>query len=197
MQVPEEEKYLNSEKEMRESIVVALGGRAAEKLKFDSVTTGASNDIEKATNQARTMITMYGMSDKFGPVALESIESRYLEGRTVLNCSEEISAEIDREVMSVLKASYEEALKLIGDNMDLMDKLAGHLIEKETITGKEFMEIFRREKGLPDPAEEKTKEGEAEAVVESEDNNAAESENSTVEAEAPAAENVAETEENV
>ena len=133
----------------------------------------------------------------------------YLEGRTVLNCSEELSAEIVREVMSVLKASYEEALKLIGDNMDLMDKLAGHLIEKETITGKEFMEIFRREKGLPDPTEEKAKEGEAEAVVESEDNNAteseavvesednnaAESENSA--AEAPAAENVAETEENV
>ena len=203
MQVPEEEKYLNSEKEMRESIVVAMGGRAAEKLKFDSVTTGASNDIEKATNQARTMITMYGMSEKFGPVALESIESRYLEGRSVLNCSEEISAEIDREVMSVLKASYEEALKLIGENMDLMDKLAGHLIEKETITGKEFMEIFRREKGLPDPAEEKaaeeknaeekasegetaeTETGESE-VPETE---AAESENPAAESEAPAAEN--------
>jgi len=200
MQVPEEEKYLNSEKEIRESIVVAMGGRAAEKLKFDSVTTGASNDIEKATNQARTMITMYGMSEKFGPVALESIESRYLEGRSVLNCSEEISAEIDREVMSVLKASYEEALKLIGENMDLMDKLAGHLIEKETITGKEFMEIFRREKGLPDPAEEKAaeeknaeekaSEGEtAETETGESEVPATTSENPAAESEVPAAEN--------
>ena len=110
MQVPEEEKYLNSEKEMRENIIVFMAGRAAEKLKFDSVTTGASNDIEKATNIARRMITMYGMSDEFGPVALESVESQYLEGRTVLNCSEETAAKIDEAVMKVLKKAYDDAL---------------------------------------------------------------------------------------
>ena len=158
MQVPEEEKYLNSEKEMRENIIVFMAGRAAEKLKFDSVTTGASNDIEKATNIARRMITMYGMSDEFGPVALESVESQYLEGRTVLNCSEETAAKIDEAVMKVLKKAYEDALSLLSENMEVMDKLAAHLIEKETITGKEFMEIFRREKGLPDPEEEKKEE---------------------------------------
>ncbi len=155
MQVPEEEKYLNSEKEMRENIIVFMAGRAAEKLKFDSITTGASNDIEKATNIARRMITMYGMSDEFGPVALESVESQYLEGRTVLNCSEETAAKIDEAVMKVLKKAYEDALSMLSENMEVMDKLAAHLIEKETITGKEFMEIFRREKGLPDPEEEK------------------------------------------
>ena len=158
MQVPEEEKYLNSEKEMRENIIVFMAGRAAEKLKFDSITTGASNDIEKATNIARRMITMYGMSDEFGPVALESVESQYLEGRTVLNCSEETAAKIDEAVMKVLKKAYEDALSLLSENMEVMDKLAAHLIEKETITGKEFMEIFRREKGLPDPEEEKKEE---------------------------------------
>ncbi|MBP5623777.1 MAG: ATP-dependent zinc metalloprotease FtsH [Lachnospiraceae bacterium] len=158
MQVPEEEKYLNSEKEMRENIIVFMAGRAAEKLKFDSVTTGASNDIEKATNIARRMITMYGMSDEFGPVALESVESQYLEGRTVLNCSEETAAKIDEAVMKVLKKAYEDALSLLSENLEVMDKLAAHLIEKETITGKEFMEIFRREKGLPDPEEEKKEE---------------------------------------
>ena len=155
MQVPEEEKYLNSEKEMRENIIVFMAGRAAEKLKFDSITTGASNDIEKATNIARRMITMYGMSDEFGPVALESVESQYLEGRTVLNCSEETAAKIDEAVMKVLKKAYEDALSMLSENMEVMDKLAAHLIEKETITGKEFMEIFRREKGLPDPEDEK------------------------------------------
>ncbi len=158
MQVPEEEKYLNSEKEMRENIIVFMAGRAAEKLKFDSITTGASNDIEKATNIARRMITMYGMSDEFGPVALESVESQYLEGRTVLNCSEETAAKIDEAVMKVLKKAYEDALSLLSENMEVMDKLAAHLIEKETITGKEFMEIFRREKGLPDPEEENKEE---------------------------------------
>ena len=163
MQVPEEEKYLNSEKEMRENIIVFMAGRAAEKLKFDSITTGASNDIEKATNIARRMITMYGMSDEFGPVALESVESQYLEGRTVLNCSEETAAKIDEAVMKVLKKAYEDALSLLSENMDVMDKLAAHLIEKETITGKEFMEIFRREKGLPDPEEEKKDEEKTES----------------------------------
>ena len=159
MQVPEEEKYLNSEKELRAMLVTYVAGRAAEEIVFDSVTTGAANDIEKATNVARKMITMYGMSKRFGLVGLESVESQYLEGRTVLNCSEETASKIDEEVMNVLKESYEEALRLLRENRELLDKLAEYLIEKETITGKEFMEIYRKEKGLPDPEEEK-KDGE-------------------------------------
>ncbi len=155
MQVPEEEKFLNSEKELRDMIVGYVAGRAAEEIVFDSVTTGAANDIEKATNIARNMITQYGMSKKFGMVQLETVESRYLDGRSVLNCSEVTAAAIDEEVRLLIAASYEEAKKLLGENRELLDKLAAYLIEKETITGKEFMEIFRREKGLPDPEEEK------------------------------------------
>ena len=155
MQVPEEEKYLNSEKELRDMIVGYVAGRAAEEIVFDSVTTGAANDIEKATNIARNMITQYGMSKKFGMVQLETVESRYLDGRSVLNCSEVTAAAIDEEVRLLIAESYEEAKRLLGENRELLDKLAAYLIEKETITGKEFMEIFRREKGLPDPEEEK------------------------------------------
>ena len=155
MQVPEEEKYLNSEKELRAMLVGLVGGRAAEEIVFDSVTTGAANDIEKATTIARNMVTMYGMSKRFGLIGLESVESKYLEGRTVLNCSEFTAAQIDEEVMKILKDSYEEALRLLRENREILDKIAAYLIEKETITGKEFMEIFRREKGLPDPEEEK------------------------------------------
>ena len=155
MQVPEEEKYLNSEKELRAMLVGLVGGRAAEEIVFDSVTTGAANDIEKATTIARNMVTMYGMSKRFGLIGLESVESKYLEGRTVLNCSEVTAAQIDEEVMKILKDSYEEALRLLRENREILDKIAAYLIEKETITGKEFMEIFRREKGLPDPEEEK------------------------------------------
>ncbi|MCR4962105.1 MAG: ATP-dependent zinc metalloprotease FtsH [Lachnospiraceae bacterium] len=155
MQVPEEEKYLNSEKELRDMIVGYVAGRAAEEIVFDSVTTGAANDIEKATNIARNMITQYGMSKKFGMVQLETVESRYLDGRSVLNCSEVTAAAIDEEVRLLIAESYEEAKRLLGENRELLDKLAAYLIEKETITGKEFMEIFRREKGLPDPDEEK------------------------------------------
>ena len=151
MHVPEEEKYLNSKEELHDMIVGLLGGRAAEQLVFDSVTTGASNDIEKATNIARSMVTMYGMSDKFGLVGLESIESRYLDGRTVMNCADKTAAEVDKEVMSILKDCYKEAYKMLKKNRDIMDKLAAHLIQKETITGKEFMEIFCKEKGIPVP----------------------------------------------
>ncbi len=167
MQVPEEEKFLNTEAELRDMLVGLLGGRAAEEIMFDTVTTGASNDIEKATNIARSMVTMYGMSKKFGLVGLETVENRYLDGRRVLNCSEVTAAKVDDEVMLMLKEAYEEAKKLLSENRDLMDKLAAFLIEKETITGKEFMEIYRREKGLPDPAEEK-KEAEATADEEAE-----------------------------
>lgn len=155
MQVPEEEKYLNTEAELRNMLVGLVGGRAAEEVVFDTVTTGAANDIEKATSIARNMITRYGMSKRFGLVGLATVESQYLEGRTALNCSDETAAAIDEEVVAMIKESYDQALQMLRENRELMDKLAAFLIERETITGKEFMEIFRREKGLPDPEEEK------------------------------------------
>ncbi len=155
MQVPEEEKYLNTEAELRDMLVGLVGGRAAEEVVFDTVTTGAANDIEKATAIARNMITRYGMSKRFGLVGLATVESQYLEGRTALNCSDETAAAIDEEVVAMIKESYDQALQMLRENRDLMDKLAAFLIERETITGKEFMEIFRREKGLPEPEEEK------------------------------------------
>ena len=158
MQVPEEEKYLNTEAELRAMVVGLVAGRAAEELVFDTVTTGAANDIEKATKIARAMITQYGMSKKFGLMGLESVESKYLDGRAVLNCSDNTAADIDNEVMKLLKDSYKEAKRLLKDNRKLMDTLAEFLIEKETITGKEFMEIFRREKGIPEPEEPKAEE---------------------------------------
>ncbi len=161
MQVPEEEKFLNTEAELRDMLVGLLAGRAAEEIVFDTVTTGASNDIEKATNIARSMVTQYGMSKKFGLMGLESVESRYLDGRTVMNCSDNTAADVDTEVMKLLKDSYKEAKKLLKENRKLLDKLAEFLIEKETITGKEFMKIYRKEKGLPEP-EEKPEEKKAE-----------------------------------
>ena len=154
MQVPEEEKYLNTEAELRDMLVGLVGGRAAEEVVFDTVTTGAANDIEKATSIARNMITRYGMSKRFGLVGLATVESQYLEGRTALNCSDETAAAIDEEVVAMIKESYDQALQMLRENRELMDKLAAFLIERETITGKEFMEIFRREKGLPEPEEE-------------------------------------------
>ena len=156
MQVPEEEKYLNTEAELRAMLIGLVAGRAAEEIVFDTVTTGAANDIEKATKIARAMITQYGMSKKFGLMGLESVESKYLDGRAVLNCSDNTAADIDNEVMKLLKDSYKEAKRLLKDNRELMDTLAEFLIEKETITGKEFMKIFRQAKGLPEP-EEKVK----------------------------------------
>lgn len=155
MHVPEEEKYLNSEEELRNMLVSLVGGRAAEEVVFHSVTTGAANDIEKATDIARAMVTQYGMSKHFGLVGLSTVESKYLEGRDVMNCSDQTAAEVDKEVVAILKESYEQAKQMLSENRELMDKLAAFLIEKETITGKEFMEIFRREKGLPEPEEKK------------------------------------------
>ncbi|MCR4791613.1 MAG: ATP-dependent zinc metalloprotease FtsH [Lachnospiraceae bacterium] len=154
MQVPEEEKYLNSKEELENMIVSALGGRAAEEIVFGNVTTGAANDIEKATAIARNMITRFGMSDRFGLAGFATVESQYLEGRTALNCSDRTAAAIDEEVVAMLKKAYDKAKELLSENRELMDKLAGYLIEKETITGKEFMHIFRKEKGLPEPEEE-------------------------------------------
>lgn len=162
MQVPEEEKFLNTQAELHDMLVGLLAGRAAEEIVFDTVTTGASNDIEKATSIARSMVTQYGMSKKFGLMGLETIENRYLDGRAALNCSDVTAAGIDEEVMRILKESYKEAKKLLKDNRQLMDRLAEFLIEKETITGKEFMEIFRKEKGLPEPEQDTVEE----AVVE-------------------------------
>lgn len=153
MQVPEEEKYLKSKVEMEEELVVCLGGRAAEEIVFDSVTSGAANDIEQATNLARNMITRYGMSEKLGLMGVARTESQYLENRTVMDCSEQTAAEVDVEVMQMLKEAYRKALALLKENRPLMDKLAAHLLEKETITGKEFMKIYREEKGLPEPEE--------------------------------------------
>ena len=151
--VPEEEKHLRSKEELTERIVTALAGRASEELNFGSVTTGASNDIEQATGIARSMITQYGMSEKFGLVKLESVEDKYLSGRTVMECSDLTAAEIDKEIMKLMNDCYEQAKKLLSDNKELMDELAQFLLEKESITGKQFMEIFNRAKGITDPEE--------------------------------------------
>lgn len=175
MHVPEEEKYLNTEAELRDMLVSLVGGRAAEEVVFETVTTGAANDIEKATEIARNMVTRYGMSKKFGLVGLATVESQYLDGRASLNCSDETAADIDAEVVAIIKESYDKALSMLRENRELMDKLAAFLIEKETITGKEFMEIFRREKGLPEPEEKKPEEKYSEKADEKSDGNAVES----------------------
>ena len=151
MHVPEEEKYLNTKKELEAMLVGYLGGRAAEEIVFDTVTTGAANDIEQATKVARAMITQYGMSDRFGLMGLAETQNQYLEGRSVLNCGDSTATEIDHEVMKLLKKSYDEAKRLLSENRDVMDKIAAFLIEKETITGKEFMKIFHEAKGITDP----------------------------------------------
>ena len=148
MQTPEEEKFLNTKKELQAMLVGMLGGRAAEEIVFDTVTTGASNDIEKATSVARAMITQYGMSEKFGLIGLESIQNRYLDGRPVMNCGQETASEIDHEVMKMLKEAYEEAKKLLSEHRESLDKIAAFLIEKETITGTEFMKIFHEVEGI-------------------------------------------------
>ena len=163
MQVPEEEKYLNTQKEIDAMLVGLLAGRAAEEIVFDTVTTGAANDIEKATRLARAMVTQYGMSEKFGLMGLEVQENEYLNGRTVMNCGDATAAEVDTEVMKILKKSYEEAKRLLSENREVMDKIADFLIQKETITGKEFMKIFREVKGLPDPDDD-TKQDDADSA---------------------------------
>lgn len=148
MQVPEEEKYLMSKDEILTRIITLCGGRAAEKMIFGSITTGASNDIEKATALARAMVTQYGMSEKFGLMGLESVENKYLDGRPVLNCSDETAGDVDKEVMKILKECNEKAEALLADNREVMDKIADFLINKETITGEEFMNIYHEVKGF-------------------------------------------------
>lgn len=157
--VPDEEKHLRSKKELEERVITALAGRAAEEIVFDkdSITTGAANDIEQATSSVRAMVTQYGMSEKFGLVQIESVEDQYLNGRTVMNCSDHTAADVDTEIQRIMAESYEEAKRLLSENRELMDELAAFLLEKESITGKEFMEIFNRVKGIvPEekPAEE-------------------------------------------
>jgi len=161
MQLPKEEKFLQSKEELETDIVTFLGGRAAEDVVFNSVTTGASNDIERATAILRSMITQYGMSDKFGMVGLESIENRYLDGRAVLNCADETAARIDEEVARRMKEYYDRAMNIIKENRDALEKIAEYLIEKETITGKEFIKMYREIKGLPEPEDEKADKAEA------------------------------------
>ena len=157
MQVPEEEKYLNTKAELEAMLVGLLGGRAAEEVVFGNVTTGASNDIEKATQIAKAMITQYGMSEKFGLMGLASVEHEYLNGRVTLNCGDATATEIDHEVMKMLKESYEQAKQMLCEHRKTLDKIAAFLIERETITGKEFMEIFHEAEGIegkePEPAE--------------------------------------------
>lgn len=158
MHTPEEEKFLNTKKELEAMLVGMLAGRAAEEIVFDTVTTGASNDIEKATSIARAMITQYGMSDKFGLIGLESVQHRYLDGRAVMNCGQETASEIDKEVMRMLKDAYEEAKRLLSEHRNSLDKISDFLIEKETITGKEFMEIFRKVEGIEEDTAKETQE---------------------------------------
>ena len=153
MQVPEEEKFLLTKDELITKIVTLLGGRAAEEIVFDTVTTGASNDIERATKMARTMVSQYGMSEEFGLMGLESIENRYLDGRAVLNCSDKTAALLDEEVKRMLKEYYAKALKLLGENRDKLDRVAEYLIEKETITGKEFMELVNATEAVEEMAD--------------------------------------------
>lgn len=153
MQVPEEEKYLNTKAELDAMVVGMLAGRAAEEIVFGNVTTGASNDIEKATKIVRAMITQYGMSEKFGLMGLASQENQYLDGKAYLNCGDATATEIDHEVMKVLKDAYEQAKQLLSENRDALDKIAEYLIQKETITGKEFMKIFHEVKGMPEAKE--------------------------------------------
>lgn len=158
MQLPKEEKFLQSKEELETDIITFLGGRAAEDVVFNSITTGASNDIERATAILRSMITQYGMSDKFGMVGLESVENRYLDGRAVLNCADETAAKIDAEVARLMREFYERAVNIIKENREVLDKIAEYLIEKETITGKEFIKMYREIKGLPEPDEKKEEE---------------------------------------
>ena len=169
MQLPKEEKFLQSKEELETDIVTLLGGRAAEDVVFNSITTGASNDIERATAILRSMITQYGMSDKFGMVGLESIENGYLDGRAVLNCADDTAAKIDEEVARRMKEFYERAVNIIKENREVLDKIAEYLIEKETITGKEFIKMYREIKEIPDPDEEKKEETSESEITENKD----------------------------
>ena len=165
LQTPEEEKYLETKDELLAKITTYMAGRAAEVLVFNSVTSGAANDIENATKIARAMVTMYGMSDKFGMMCLATVQNQYLEGGAGLICGENTASQIDDEVLSIINSSYAEAMKLLEENREILDSISDYLYEKETITGKEFMKMFRDMKGLPDPDEEKNDEENKEQEV--------------------------------
>ena len=153
LQTPEEEKYLETKDELLAKITTYMAGRAAEVLVFNSVTSGAANDIENATKIARAMVTMYGMSDKFGMMCLATVQNQYLEGGAGLICGENTASQIDDEVLSIINSSYAEAMKLLDENREILDSISDYLYQKETITGKEFMKIFREVKGIPEPEE--------------------------------------------
>lgn len=165
MNVPEEEKYLQTKAELHDRLVSLLGGRAAEELIFGDVTTGAANDIEQATSTAQNMVTRFGMSDKFGLMGLATVESQYLDGSARYTCSDRTVADIDSEIMKILKECYDEAKTMLSENIEIMHKLAAHLIEKETISGKEFMKIYREMKGIPEPAEDEKSDDEEEKHI--------------------------------
>ncbi len=163
LQTPEEEKFLDTKEELLAKITTFMGGRAAEDIVFHSVTSGAANDIEQATNIAKSMITRFGMSEKFGMMSLVTVESQYLDGRASMNCAEETAAEVDKEVLKIINSCYAEAVRLLTENREVLDKIADYLYEHETITGKEFMKIFRELKGLPDEDEKEQKDNDAKA----------------------------------
>ncbi len=181
LQTPEEEKFLETKEELIAKIVTYMGGRAAEEIKFGSYTSGAANDIEQATKIARAMVTRFGMSDKFGMMGLATVESQYLEGRASLNCGEQTAAEIDEEVLRIITDAYNKAKKYLEENMECLDQISEYLFEHETITGKEFMSIFRKIKGIPDPEDEKKADNSS---------SAAETTTSTAEASTAAAQDV-------
>jgi cell division protease FtsH len=168
LQTPEEEKFLETKDELLAKIVTFMGGRAAEDIKFGSYTSGAANDIEQATKIARAMVTRFGMSEKFGMMGLATVESQYLDGRASLICGDNTAGQIDEEVLKMITDAYAKAKQLLEENMESLDKISEYLFEHETITGKEFMKIFREIKGLPDPDEEKEKEKSEEAENSSE-----------------------------
>ena len=169
---PEEEKHLETKDELMTDLISLVGGRAAEEVVFGSVTNGAYDDIKKATNLAKTMITRYGMSDRFGLVALSTVEDEYLSGRASMNCAQATEAEVDDEVKKLIASCYEEAKQIIRENREVMEQLARYLYDHETITGKEFMKIFREAKGIPEPVDTSlfsTSEKVAESVTFNED----------------------------
>ncbi len=166
LQTPEEEKFLQTKDELLAKIRTYMAGRAAEELVFASATSGASNDIEMATRIARAMVTQYGMSEEFGMMSLESVENRYLDGHAMLNCGEETAAQIDKVVHKMIKDAYDAAMQLLVENREILDRISDHLYEKETITGKEFMQIFREMKGIDENESTGQKADEAEPIEE-------------------------------
>jgi cell division protease FtsH len=169
LQTPEEEKFLETKEELIARIVTYMGGRAAEETVFGSYTSGAANDIEQATGIARNMVTRFGMSEHFGMMGLATVESQYLEGRASMTCGEQTASIVDNEVLSIITSSYQKAMEMLAENREILDKISEYLYEKETITGKEFMKIFREMKGIPEPEEEKVENKSEDSIFVDED----------------------------